>query len=146
MKRIKTLLSILLLIITLSSCGNKKSEEKTNSSTDSKTVELPEINYTQSDIAKYTISAIMNQPTDIISVKENEGIYYVSYTRKDDSKKSEYKIKISGNKVIWGNKDGRWRDSKFDENINYFKKNNLIKIVQTFSDGSQSVKEFKKVK
>ena len=144
MNRIKTLISILILTVTFSSCGNKKSEEKTNSKTELETVQLPEKVFTESEIAKYTMSAIMNQPPEIINVKDNGGIYNVSYTRKDDGKKFDYKIKISGNKVTWGNSDGRWRDTKFDEKIKYSEKDNELKIIQTFEDGSQIVKDFKK--
>lgn len=144
MNRIKTLISILILTITFSSCGNKKSEEKTNSKTELETVDSPEKVFTESEIAKYTISAIMNQPPEIINVKDNGGIYNVSYTRKDDGKRFDYKIKISGNKVTWGNSDGRWRDTKFDEKIKYSEKDNELTIIQTFEDGSNIVKVFKK--
>jgi hypothetical protein len=142
MNRIKTMISILILTITFSSCGNKKSEENTNSTTELETVELPEKVFTGSEIAKYTISAIMNQPPEIISVKDNGGIFNVSYTRKDDGKKFDYKIKISENKVTWGNSDGRWRDTKFDEKIKYYEKDNELKIIQTFENGSDALQCF----
>ncbi|WP_034058501.1 hypothetical protein [Lacinutrix jangbogonensis] len=144
MSRLKPLISILILTITFSSCENKKSEEKTNSKTELEKVELSKKVFTESEIAKYTVSAIMNQPPEIIKVKNNDGIYYVSYTRKDDGKKFDYKVKISGNKVTWGNGDGKWRDTKFDEKIKYSEKGNELKIIQTFEDGSEIVKEFTK--
>lgn len=144
MNKIKILISILILTITYSSCGNKNNKEKINSKTELDTVELAEKVFTESEIARYTISAIMNQPSEIINVKDNDGIYIVSYTRKDDGKKFDYKIKISGNKVTWGNSDGRWRETKFDEKIKYSEKDNELKIVQIFEDGSEIVKEFKK--
>ena len=46
--------------------------------------------------------------------------------------------------MTWGNSDGRWRDTKFDEKIKYSEKDNELKIIQTFEDGSEIVKEFKK--
>jgi len=144
MSRLKTLISILILTMTFSNCGNKKNEEKTNSKTELEKVEFPKKVFTESEIAKYTVSAIMNQSPEIIKVKDNGGIYTVSYTRKDDGKKFDYKIKISGNKVTWGNIDGRWRDTKFDEKIKYSEKDNKLKIIQTFENGSEIVKEFKK--
>ena len=144
MNRVKTLINILILTIIFSSCENKKNEEKTNSKTVLETVKLPEKIFTESEIAKYTISAIMNQPPEIINVKDSGEIYNVSYTRKDDGKKFDYKIKISGNKVTWGNSDGRWRDTKFDEKIKYSEKDNELKIIQAFEDGSEIVKEFNK--
>ncbi|MEL0650669.1 hypothetical protein V6246_04495 [Algibacter sp. TI.3.09] len=144
MSRLKTLISILILTMTFSNCGNKKNEEETNSKTELEKVEFPKKVFTESEIAKYTVSAIMNQPPEIIKVKDNGGIYNVSYTRKDDGEKFDYKIKISGNKVTWGNIDGRWRDTKFDEKIKYSEKDNKLKIIQTFENGSKIVKEFKK--
>ena len=130
-------------MITLGSCGNKKAEEKTDLKTETEKIVLLEKIFTESEIAKYTMSAIMNQPSEIISVEENGGIYYVSYTRKDDGQQFDYKIKISGNNVTWGNSDGRWRDTKFDEKIKYSEKGNQLEVTQTFEDGSKIVKEFK---
>ncbi|WP_159020573.1 hypothetical protein [Algibacter sp. L3A6] len=144
MSRLKIFISILILTITFSSCGNKENEENTNSKTELEKVEFPKKVFTESEIAKYTVSAIMNQSPEIIKVKDNIGIYIVSYTRKDDGEKFDYKIKISGNKVSWGTSDGRWRDTKFDEKIKYSEKDNKLKIIQTFENGSEIVKEFKK--
>ena len=86
----------------------------------------------------------MNQPPEIINVRDDDGIYIVSYIRKDDGKKFDYKIKIDGNRVTWGNSNGRWRDSKFDEKIKFSETDNTLKIVQTFNNGSEIVKEFQK--
>lgn len=144
MNTLKGLIGILTFAITLSSCGNKKIEEKANSKTELEKVELTERLFTKTEIAKYTISAIMNQPTEIMNVKDKSGIHFVSYTRKDDGKKFSYKIKINGDKVTWGNSTGRWRDTKFDEKIKYVEQGNELKIIQTFQDGSKIVKEFKK--
>ncbi|MCL6218702.1 hypothetical protein [Zunongwangia pacifica] len=144
MDKIKTLISILILTITFSSCGNRKDEEKTNSKAELEKVKLPENVFNESEIAKYSISAIMNQPPEIINVRDDDGIYIVSYIRKDDGKKFDYKIKIDGNKVTWGNSNGRWRDSKFDEKIKFSETDNTLKIVQTFNNGSEIVKEFQK--
>lgn len=50
-------------------------------------------------------------------IEENfERIYEadVSYIRKSDSQKFSYKIKFDGNKILWANIDGRWRNSEYD--------------------------------
>jgi hypothetical protein len=86
----------------------------------------------------------MNQPSEIIKVKENNEVFYVSYIRKDDNKKFDYKIKIDKKRVIWGNNDGRWRESKFDEKIIYSEKDSVLKITQIFDDGSKIIKEYRK--
>lgn len=136
MNKIIRLVSILILTVTISGCESKKREK-----IDIETVELSEKVFTTSEIARYTISAIMNQPPEIITVRDNEGIYNVSYTRGGDKKKFDYKIKIKGNNVVWGNIDGRWRDSQFDEKIEYSETRNELTILQKFADGSETIKK-----
>lgn len=148
MNKIKTFITIIILIITFSNCGNEKGEEKTTQKKDFKwkleAYELPEKVFTEAEIAKFTISAIMAHPPEIVNVKYNGEYYYVYYNRPDDGKKFDYKIKITGNNITWGSEDGRWRDTKLDEKINYSEKDNKLKIIQTFNDGSTIIKEFQK--
>ncbi|MCM0666225.1 hypothetical protein [Flavobacterium tyrosinilyticum] len=51
--------------------------------------------------------------------------------------------KIDGNKILWANIDGRWRDSKYDEKITFVEKDNKLEIIQTFDDNSQDIQEYK---
>ncbi len=101
-------------------------------------------NFTHEEISKYAIAAIMNQSPSIIKVNKSNDLYFVSYVRKSDFQKFDYKIKFDGNQIIWANVDGQWRDNGVDERIAFVEERNKIKIVQTFSDGSESVDEFKK--
>jgi hypothetical protein len=101
-------------------------------------------NFSYKDIARYTMSSIMGQPAKTIKVTKSEDLYYVSYIRKSDSQKFSYKIKFDGNKILWANIDGRWRNSEYDEKISFTEKNNKVSIIQTFSDNSEDVKEYKK--
>jgi hypothetical protein len=73
---------------------------------------------------------------------EGDGLYYVSYKRPNDGKKFEYKIKIIGKKIVWGNSDGRWRNTAFDEKILFEITHEKLTIVQTFKDGSTNNKDF----
>tara|TARA_B110000093_G_C12846869_1_gene357631 strand:- start:30 stop:461 length:432 start_codon:yes stop_codon:yes gene_type:complete len=140
----KNILNIIILAILVSSCGNKKEKSKVVLENKLEKTELPKQLFTETEIAKYTVSAIMDQQPEIINVKDNNGIYFVSYTRKDDGKKFDYKIKFNGKNIIWGNSDGRWRDTQYDEKIKYSKKENKLTITQTFEDGSNIDKEFTK--
>ena len=140
----KKFLNILIFTLLISSCGNKKEESKVVLGNESDKTELPKQIFSKTEIAKYTMSAIMNQSPEIIAVKENNGIYYASYIRKDDGKKFDYKIKFNKKNVIWGNSDGRWRDTQYDEKIKYSEKGNKLIITQTFEDGSNIDKEFSK--
>lgn len=101
-------------------------------------------NFSYEDIARYTMSSIMGQPAKTIKVTKSEDLYYVSYIRKSDSQKFSYKIKFDGNKILWANIDGRWRNSEYDEKISFTEKNNKVSIIQTFSDNSEDIKEYKK--
>ena len=100
--------------------------------------------FSKEDIARFTISAIMSQPSNKIKVEFLNGLYFVSYIRKSDSKKLEYKIQIDEKKVIWGDIDGRWRNGEYDEIIYFEESDNKLKIIQIFSDGSSNIKEFHK--
>ena len=148
MKSIKITLNLIFFVL-LTSCGNS-STEKVSSVEQTPSVETeikPKVtitNFTKEDIARFAISSIMGQPSKAIKVKEENGLYILSYIRKSDSKKFDYKIKIDEDKILWSNLDGRWRDTEHDEKINFEENAQTIKITQTFSDNSVDVKEFKK--
>lgn len=100
--------------------------------------------FSYEDIARYTMASIMGQPPKIITTIKKENLFYVSYIRKSDKKKFDYKIKFNGDKILWANIDGRWRDSQYDEKISFLEKNNTISIIQIFSDDSRDIQEYKK--
>ncbi len=102
------------------------------------------IEYSDSEISKFAVAAIMNQSPKIINVKKKNDEYYVSYKRPDDGKFFDYKIKIDNNSIMWGAADGRWRDSSYDEKISYKISGEKIIIIQTFTDGSKSEKKYNK--
>lgn len=142
-----------LLIIFLISC-NQRNEPKEvaqkqiviNAPQKDKTPDKPSWtkNFSYKRIAKYAMGSIMGQPPAIINVTKKNDMYYVSYVRESDSQKFDYKIKFEGNKIIWANSDGRWRIHPLDEKISFVEDDTQIKIIQTYSDGSQSVDEFDK--
>jgi hypothetical protein len=144
-------LSLLFFIASLTNCSipsTKTEQVSTVNQTQiaptekSKKVELK--NFSKEDVARFAISTIMGQPSKTINVGLQNGLYYVSYVRKSDSKKFVYKIKIEEWAIVWGTLNGRWRDEDYDEKISFVEDNNKIKITQTFSDGSSDTKEFKK--
>ncbi len=143
-QKMKSILNILIFAILISGCSNKKEKSKVVLEKKAEKTELTKQLFTETEIAKYTMSTIMNQPPEIINVKDNNGIYYVSYIRKGDGKKFDYKIKFNGKYIIWGNSDGRWRDTQYDEKIKYSEKDNKLTITQTFEDGSNIEKQFSK--
>jgi hypothetical protein len=135
------------IVLFLVSCANKRKEVKPiDKFQKEETFKEEEKVYLKEEIAKYAISSIMNQPLEIIEVKELLGIgFHVFYVRKSDKKRFDYKIRISGQNIIWGNLDGRWRDTKYDEKIKYLIEGDKLRIIQVFEDGSETVKVFSKI-
>jgi hypothetical protein len=142
----KLIIPILILILSLCSGQNEEKETITEDQIQkvNKVEESTLKVFKYEDIARYTMAAIMGQQPKIITAIKKGNLYYVSYIRKSDRKKFDYKIKFNGNKILWSNIDGRWRDSHYDEKINFIEKNNRLSIIQTFSDGSQDIQEYKK--
>ena len=101
-------------------------------------------NFTYEDVARYTMASVMGEPTKIIKATKNKDLYFVSYIKKSDKQKFEYKIKFEGNKILWANIDGRWRNSEYDEKIIFEENGQKLKIITSFSDMSQDIQEYKK--
>ncbi|OUL62732.1 hypothetical protein [Flavobacterium sp. AJR] len=137
---------VFLLIISCKQSEQKEAvvEEQIQTQEISKVEETILKTFTYKDIARYTMAAIMDQSPKIIKATKINDLYYVSYIRKSDNQKFEYKIKFNGNQILWANIDGRWRDSQYDEKISFIEKDNRINIIQTFSDSSQDIKKYKK--
>jgi len=64
----------------------------------------------QEDICKASIATIMGRDLSIMKTDSIQGdVVYLSYIRSNDGTRWSYKCKLDGNKIIWGNADGRWR-------------------------------------
>lgn len=137
------------ILILIFSC-NRKEQNETNLTIETKAPEMIEKekvilkNFTYEDIARYTMASIMGQPSKIIKVRKKDELYFVSYIRKSDHQKFDYKIKFDRNKILWANFDGRWRDSEYDEKITFVEEDKKVKIIQTFDDNSKDIQEYKK--
>ena len=62
-------------------------------------------------------------------IKSDSNTYYFR------SKTSDWKCKLLNDKIMWGIKDGRWRNDPRDEVIKYKIFNDKITIFQIFSGG-----------
>jgi len=159
----KSKLYFILILTSILSCTQKHAEEKSyepvqvapqsfvltdtskvdEQKSEEKDISKPKSNvlrkFSKADVAKFTIASIMGQSPSIIKTR-NEGEYYsVFYTRTSDGQKFSYKIKFEEeNKVMWGNSDGRWRNSVYDERITYSEANGKLTITQAFEDGSST--------
>lgn len=157
----KTLVVASLLVVSLA-CSSKKSPKDIDAVDSVASIEKPDStsveevlltpsapegelkNFTKADVAKFVMAAVMSQPVKIISVKQTGGIFAVSYTRRSDGQRFEYKVKFEDNKAVWANIDGRWREDPEDERITFSEMGKKLSILQTFSDGSVDSQEFSK--
>ncbi len=96
--------------------------------------------HTELDVAKCTMAAVMGRPLKIMSATKRAGLYIVSYSRPSDGDKYRYKVKVEGNRAVWANIDGRWRDTQYDERITFSEVGKKLRITQLFSDGSSGDK------
>ncbi|GAB4022515.1 hypothetical protein GCM10028808_70390 [Spirosoma migulaei] len=100
--------------------------------------------FTKAAVAKFTMATVMLQPASIISVEKSEDLYIVSYVRPSDSQRFTYKVKIDGNRAIWANIDGRWRDTPDDEYITFNEVGKKLQITEVYSDKSTNVELYSK--
>ena len=135
-----------ILLLAISSCSPKEETTAESNSTDS--IKLgasdkePLKQFTYEDVAIFTIACVMGQDPGSIEAKLEVDVYHLKYSRKSDSKMFFYKVKFKGSQVVWGLEDGRWRDSDADEKISFIEKGNRVEIIQTFSDGSESIDKY----
>lgn len=100
-------------------------------------------NFTAAQVCKAGIGAAMGRPPSIIKTdNSSNGIYYLSYVRSDDRTRWRYKCKLSGNKIVWGADDGRWRSGGLDGTLRFRVDGDNITIRETHSDGSVSSRTY----
>jgi hypothetical protein len=103
-----------------------------------------EIKHSKDKVAKFAISELMGQPFETIKVDKSEGDKFsLSYVRQSDSKLFNYDVTVINGKVAWRVKNGRWRNSEYDEKINYFDSNDTLALKITDFDKSERVIKFK---
>lgn len=102
-----------------------------------------EVHFSQEQICKAAIGTIMGRDPKIVKVTKNEnGVAFLYYIRRDDQSKWAYRCKLEGTRVIWaGDPGGRWRTDPRDEQLSYQVNGDMLTIVEKFSDGSTSAKE-----
>lgn len=156
----KLLLATVVLLSTICSCSTHKENQKPIDSYSGMSAEdsallkevleapsaqkVPLKNFTEADVAKFVISSVMSQSAKIMSVKNDEDFYVVSYTRNNDEQKFTYRVMIDDYNAVWGTMDGRWRDSPEDKLIVFTEVGRKLKVIQRLSDGSTIEKEFSK--
>ena len=96
--------------------------------------------YSDQQICRTAIATIMHKDVGIVSAS-GKGVIAVKYT---SSGVKDYKCRIDGQRVMWGNADGIWRDRALDEKVMWKVVGEMPVIRQPWSDGSVSEDEFTK--
>lgn len=150
--RLTALIAVLLLFTFAGSCSVEQPKETTQSE-QAEVSPKPqeknrqpikkEISTAEGEaIAKFTIASIMGREPDIMKATHDQGVYKVSYIHPDDGTLNVLKIKFTGNQILWGSWEGRWREHKLDAKIFYSQEGNIVTITQRFDDGSSTVDSY----
>ncbi|MDR2274300.1 MAG: hypothetical protein LBF27_25555 [Sphingobacterium sp.] len=95
----------------------------------------------EKEIASFAISMLYNKKPKDIAVELDNGIYHGKYVGNEGNVIST-KIKFNGTNLEWGNSDGRWRDTNYDDKLSYNLGSGMVTINVTYSDGSGTSKNF----
>lgn len=99
--------------------------------------------FTDAQICIAAIALTMSKDVSIATADAAKGgVSHLSYVRKSDGKKWEYRCKLDGNKVIWGTKTGRWRTEAYDAKLTFSVKGRKVDILETHDDGSTRNKTY----
>jgi hypothetical protein len=89
-------------------------------------------------ICRAAIATVMYKDVGIVTAS-GDGVIAVTY--RSDSLKT-FKCRIDGQRLMWGNADGRCRDHAMDEKVMWEMRGDILVIRQPWSDGSVSEDEF----
>lgn len=95
----------------------------------------------ESSLCKAAIATIMNRNPATMRTRGQGDSTLVSYTRSDGNRYT-YKCKLKGNRVLWGNSDGRWRTHPADSKVFYRVGEGRVFIEDRFGDGSSTKKSY----
>ena len=139
MKNYKTKLLSLIVSSIFIGCTTPASNSSDVSTENKKTIEV----FKQNDIAKALINKMFYPNINDITCIESNSVYYLSYTK--ENTKYTLKVKFKGNEIIWGNKEGRWRDNQFDSQFKYSISDSTLTISEFFDqESSPSSKNYNK--
>ena len=134
--------AVLLIALLLSlAFTSQETSSNTKNLANQKSIDEQQKNaFSNKQIAKAAISALYFRPVNEISVKNMGKYYLVSYVKEGKTYKN--KIQLKGHNIMWGNYDGRWRNTKYDEKLSYKIDQKSLTIITKYSDGSSTKKVF----
>lgn len=94
-------------------------------------------------VCKAAIGTIMGrEPRSMTTDGITESTVFISYVRADDGIRWAYRCRFEGNRVVWGNADGRWRTDPADSVVTFAISGQTVTITDRFDDGSSTVSSF----
>lgn len=95
--------------------------------------------FSDRDICRAGISNVMGRPLSIIRVYGSQSDYYkLTYTRRLDNSRWNFRCKIEGDQVVWSSEKGPWRTRSGDAPVYWSVSGggNTLTLRETYGDGS----------
>ena len=118
-------IAIVLLALTLTSCGGSGGESNSADSYSDSMQDSPEKSvaaidtspFSEIHLCKATIHAVMGASPSIMRTSDQFGSTIVAYNRESDGKLWDYMCRLDGDRMVWGINGGRWQNHQLDEYI-----------------------------
>ena len=103
--------------------------------------------YAPEAICRTAIASIMGRDPKIVRVtRTTSDVLFLSYVRPIDNFVWAYRCKIQGNRVIWADDPGRWREGPKDDKV-FFEivgDGKQLRIIENHRDGSATKELFER--
>ena len=100
-------------------------------------------------ICRTAIAAIMDRDPKLMQTRTApDGVVMLTYARPIDNFVWAYRCRLEGNRVVWANEPGRWRDNAKDDNI-FFEvvgAGSQLRIINNHANGTTTQDLFDRTK
>jgi hypothetical protein len=96
-------------------------------------------------ICRTAIASIMGRDPRLMRVTRTAGdVLYLTYVRPMDNFVWTYRCRIDGNRVVWANEPGRWREDPNDDTVLFedVDAGKQLRIIEHHRDGSSTKQLF----
>jgi hypothetical protein len=98
-------------------------------------------------ICRAAIASIMDRDPKMMQIARIAGdVVFLTYDRPIDNFVWTYRCRIEGNRVVWGDEPGRWRDGPKDDKVFFevVEGGKQLRIVKAHGDGSSTKQLFER--
>ena len=96
-------------------------------------------------ICRTAIASIMDRDPKLMQVTRTAGdVLFLTYLRPIDNFVWTYRCRIEGNRVVWANEPGRWREDPKDDKVLFedVDAGKQLRIIENHRDGSSTKQLF----